>query len=227
MSPGSTGAQPAHPPTRHAGRLGVRHWPVVAAAGSLLVRRGAEAHLRRPPPPHRRRRGRRPHFALQGCAYVLNGQVPAGEPPGVQPRLRSFAGPDRRPGRSPTSRPTAAPAWSMASPSQWRQALCGPGLRSRPVATIPVDRSMLVADPVLWTTGSGAHWLAIFVACGGQDLYWSASTRSAARTDAATGGDRSIAMLEAAAPYTADRARPRPSRSRSRPSARSSGTIRR
>ena len=33
-------------------------------------------------------------------------------------------------------------------------------------------RSVLLFDPVIWTTSSGQHWLISFLACGGASPYW-------------------------------------------------------
>ena len=71
------------------------------------------------------------------------------------------------------------------------------------MATIPSGQSILAADPLLWTTGSGRHWIATFVACGGKHLYW-VSVDQIDKADPTSGGAaaRTITMLEGAAPYT-------------------------
>ena len=147
---------------------------------------------------------RPPAIPLQGCTYVLNGAVPAGEPAGIQPGFRPFT-PDQA-AQSAIAHITAHGGTGLVDgftlPSGVKL-YAGPDSGSEPVATIPVDRSMLAGDPVLWTTGSGAHWIATFVACGGQHLYW-VSVDQIGKVDAATGAATAstITMLEAAAPYT-------------------------
>ena len=71
------------------------------------------------------------------------------------------------------------------------------------MATIPSGKSILAADPLLWTTGSGRHWIATFVACGGAHLYW-ISVDQIGKADPPTGTavTQSITMLKSAAPYT-------------------------
>jgi len=79
----------------------------------------------------------------------------------------------------------------------------GPDSSSSPVTTLAQGRSILVSDPVLWTTSSGAYWLAFFVACGGDNLYW-VSAHQVSQVDPATGAQlaRTIPQLLAAKPYT-------------------------
>ena len=48
----------------------------------------------------------------------------------------------------------------------------GPDSSVPPAITLPSTASVLIAEPVLWTTNSGQHWLATFLACGGPNLYW-------------------------------------------------------
>ena len=55
------------------------------------------------------------------------------------------------------------------------------------MGTIPLGRSMQIADPVLWTTSSGQHWLASFLACGGPHLYW-IDVAQTAKADPQLGG---------------------------------------
>ena len=147
---------------------------------------------------------RPPDVPLQGCTYVLNGAVPEGEPQGIQPDFRPFV-PDQA-ARSAVAHIAAHGGtglfYGFTLPSGVKL-YAGPDAGRRPVATIPPNRSILAADPVLWTTGSGARWIATFVACGGQHLYW-VSVDQIGKADPATGtaAARTIAMLETAAPYT-------------------------
>jgi len=147
---------------------------------------------------------RPPDLPLQGCSYVLNGMVPQGEPAGIQPDFPPFA-PDQA-AQSAVSHIAAhggtGLVYGFTLPAGVKL-FAGPDTGRQPVATIPLSHSILAADPVLWTTPSGEHWLAFFVACGGEHLYW-VSVDQIGKADATTGAQavRDIAMLEVAAPYT-------------------------
>lgn len=147
---------------------------------------------------------RPPAAPLQGCNYVLNGVVPPGEPLGVQPGFSPFA-PDHA-AQSAISHIAAYGGTGLVygfTLSPGVKLFAGPDTGRQSVATIPLSHSILAADPVLWTTGSGAHWLAFFVACAGEHLYW-VSVDQIGKADPAAGTEavRAIAMLEVAAPYT-------------------------
>ena len=144
-----------------------------------------------------------PDLALQGCNYVINGSVPSSASGGIQPPF-TLAGPDQageaalrtikvHGGTGLVNGYTLPPGVKLYA---------GPDPGSTPVATIPEARSLFVADPVLWTSGSGAQWLASFVACGGQGLYW-IDVAQIGKVDKTAGSavTRSIATLRAAAPY--------------------------
>lgn len=143
-----------------------------------------------------------PDLPLQGCDYVINGSVPAGASGGIQPPF-SLDGSDPA-GAAALRSIRAHGGTGLVSgytiPSGVRL-YAGPDA-STPVATIPGARSLFVADPVLWTTASGAQWLASFVACGGQGLYW-IDVAQIGRVDKQAGQSvtKSIATLKAAAPY--------------------------
>lgn len=113
-----------------------------------------------------------PPVPVQGCAYVLNGQVPTGEYTGTQPSWPAWS-------------PDAAAVAALAS----IKARGGTGLvygfsfptgthlyagpdTGRIVATVPQGSSVATSEPVLWATHGGARWLAFFIACGGPNLYW-------------------------------------------------------
>jgi len=143
-----------------------------------------------------------PDLPLQGCDYVINGSVPAGASGGIQPPF-SLEGPDPA-GAAALRSIRAHGGTGLVSgytiPSGVKL-YAGPDTSS-PVATIPGARSLFLADPVLWTTASGAQWLASFVACGGQGLYW-IDVAQIGKVDQAAGQTvtNSIATLKAAAPY--------------------------
>lgn len=114
-----------------------------------------------------------PDVALQGCTYVLDGTVPAGEPQGVQPNFSSF---------SPDTPATAAlntikenGGYALANgftlPGNTRL-YAGPDTSQPAVGTIPSSYAILVAEPVVWTAKNGDTWVAFFISCGGQNLYW-------------------------------------------------------
>jgi hypothetical protein len=130
---------------------------------------------------------RPPAVALQGCNYVVDGIVPAGMSQGVQPPFPSF-GPNRAAlsalahirqhgGTGLIDGFTIPPGTALYA---------GPDPTVAPVATVPGARSLLIAEPVLWTSSSGAHWLATFLACGGPNLYW-IDVHQISRADSAAG----------------------------------------
>ena len=144
-----------------------------------------------------------PDLALQGCNYVINGSVPAGEPSGIQPPF-TLSGPNAA-GQAALAHIAAHGGTGLVNgyllPSGTKL-YAGPDQGSAPVATISAARSLFVADPVLWTTGSGAQWLASFVACGGSGLYWiDVAQVTAVNKSVGLGITKSIATLKAAAPY--------------------------
>ena len=114
-----------------------------------------------------------PDLTLQGCNYEIDGTVPAGMSQGIQPPFPSFV-PDQAAldaldhiavhGGSGLVTGFTIPAGT--------ELYAGPDATQSPVATISSGRSILVAEPVLWTGAGGRLWLATFVACGGPHLYW-------------------------------------------------------
>jgi len=145
-----------------------------------------------------------PDVTVQGCTYAPNGSIPPGATTGIDPRFAPF---------SPDQAATAALGHIKAhggtglvygySLPTGTQLFAGPDATASPVATVTAGRSMSVSDPVLWTTASGARWLAFFIACGGTSPYWS-SVSQVTKTDAAAGAQlrQSITVLLAAPPYT-------------------------
>ena len=114
-----------------------------------------------------------PSVQLQGCTYSSGGTVPPDQPAGVQPHYASFA-PD-----------AAATAALEGIKRHGGSALlgsfnltggvplyAGPDTGGQKVGTIPDNYAMTVAQPVVWTDPSGDHWFAFFLACGGDNLYW-------------------------------------------------------
>ena len=144
-----------------------------------------------------------PDLPLQGCNYVINGSVPASASSGIQPPF-TLAGPDQA-GQAALQAIRAHGGTGLVTGFTLPAGVklyAGPDASSSPVATIPGARSLFVADPVLWTTASGAHWLASFVACGGQGLYWiDVAQIGTVDKEAGSSVTRSIATLQAAAPY--------------------------
>jgi hypothetical protein len=114
-----------------------------------------------------------PDFTLQGCTYVLDSTIPPGEPQGVRPHFPSFA-----PDQSATAALEAIKAHGGTAMVDSVTLPAGTTLRSGPdtgesaVGTIPSDHSILAAEPVVWTDHTGAVWLAFFLSCGGEHLYW-------------------------------------------------------
>jgi hypothetical protein len=114
-----------------------------------------------------------PGFVLQGCTYVLNGTVPAGEPEGVQPHFSTF---------SPDSAATSALETMKEHGGSalvngflipgGTHLYAGPDTSQPSVGTVPSNYAILAAEPVIWKDSSGGTWAAFFVSCGGQNLYW-------------------------------------------------------
>lgn len=144
-----------------------------------------------------------PHLAMQGCDYVINGQVPAGAAGGIQPPF-TLAGPDPA-GRAAIAHIAVHGGTGLVNGFTLPPGVAlyaGPDAASTPVATIPGARSLFIADPVLWTTSGGADWLATFIACGGPGLYWiDVAQIGRANHNAGLTVTTSIATLRAAAPY--------------------------
>jgi hypothetical protein len=144
-----------------------------------------------------------PDLPLRGCDYVINGNVPAGATGGTQPPF-TLSGSDRT-GATALAHIGSHGGTALVSgytlPSGV-ELYAGPDAGATPVAIIPGARSVFIADPLLWTTSSGAHWLASFIACGGRGLYW-IDLAQIGKVNAEMGRQvaPSIATLEAAAPY--------------------------
>jgi hypothetical protein len=116
---------------------------------------------------------RAPDFVLQGCTYVLDGTVPAGEPEGVQPQFASFT-PDAAATsalQSIKSHGGSALVNGFMIPGGTRL-YAGPDTSQPSVGTIPSNYAILAAEPVIWKAGNGKVWAAFFVSCGGHNLYW-------------------------------------------------------
>jgi hypothetical protein len=71
------------------------------------------------------------------------------------------------------------------------------------VGTVPAGKSILAAEPVVWTDHGGAVWLAFFLSCGGENLYW-VSVPELTHHNAAAGDQvaAEIEALRAAPSYT-------------------------
>jgi hypothetical protein len=114
-----------------------------------------------------------PDFTLQGCTYVLDSTVPAAEPQGVKPPFPSFS-----PDQSATDATDEIKAHGGTAMVDSVTLPAGTTLRSGPdtgqsaVGTVPAGHSILAAEPVVWTDHTGAAWLAFFLSCGGEHLYW-------------------------------------------------------
>ena len=114
-----------------------------------------------------------PAFVLQGCTYVLDGTVPAGEPVGVQPHFSSFS-PDaaaRSALESIKEHGGSAVVNGVTIPDG-THLYAGPDTSQPSVGTVPANYAILAAEPVVWHDQKGDTWLAFFVSCGGKNLYW-------------------------------------------------------
>jgi hypothetical protein len=145
-----------------------------------------------------------PGFTLQGCTYVFDSTIPAGEPQGIKPGFAPFA-PDaaaktaleqiRDHGGTAMVDSVAVPAGTKL--------YAGPSTGEPPAGTVPTGDSIQASEPVVWTDRTGDDWLAFFLSCGGDSLYW-ASVKGVTGQDASAGGQiaTQIQQLRHAAPYT-------------------------
>lgn len=145
----------------------------VLAVAAVTAACGGSTSSADPPTPANQVVVTAPDFQLQGCTYVLENTIPAGEPQGVQPNFKSF-----EPDKSATAAMKqvrehggTALANGFNIPGGTKL-YAGPDTSNPPVGTIPSNYDVLVAEPVVWTDGSGDTWLAFFVSCGGPNLYW-------------------------------------------------------
>lgn len=146
-----------------------------------------------------------PAVPAQNCSYVLNGTVPPGEPLGVQTGFPSFT-PNQAAGAAigtVDAHGGTGLVTGITLPAGVKL-FAGPDTGQPSVTSVPAGRSLLAEDPLLWTTGSGAHWLAFFVACGGQHLFW-VDVHQIGQVNPSAGAQAkaTITTLQAApAPYT-------------------------
>ncbi len=145
-----------------------------------------------------------PDVAVEDCTYAPGGTVPAGEPHGENPGFASFT--PTRSAQQAVEDIAAHGGTGMVDGFEFPAGVAmygGPDTTGSPVATVPNGRTVLAIDPVLWTTGTGAHWLAFFIACGGDNLYWvGVDQTKATNADEGAALARQIASAQAAAPYT-------------------------
>ena len=143
-----------------------------------------------------------PNLPLQGCNYVINGIVPPGMSTGIQPPFPKFAADQAAISALQNIQKHGGKALvdGFVIPSGTKL-YAGPDSSAAPVATIPSPGSILVAEPVLWTTTSGQQWLATFLACGGPNLYWiDVAQIKKANANSGTMIANSIATARAAVP---------------------------
>ena len=114
-----------------------------------------------------------PNLTLAGCNYEIDGTVPPGMNSGIQPTYPAFTpnqAADEALGQIKAHGGTALVDGFTIPPGV--KLYAGPDSTTAPVATVEQTTSLILAEPVLWTTASGQQWLATFLACGGQHLYW-------------------------------------------------------
>ncbi len=145
-----------------------------------------------------------PAFTLQGCTYVLDGKVPTGEPTGLKPHFPSFS-PDpsaRAALRIIKGHGGTAMVDGVTLPAG-TTLHAGPDTSGTKVGTIPSGQSILAAEPVVWTDSSGHTWLAFFLSCGGDNLYW-VSLSELAKQNPSIGESLAslVSELAKAPPYT-------------------------
>jgi hypothetical protein len=114
-----------------------------------------------------------PDSPTQGCSYTVDGSVPSYLPTGVAPTFPTVA-PD----------PTAVAALHHIARAGGTAAVdgfilpprtvlrSGPSTAAREIGTIPAGHQVFSFDPLVWTDATGTPWLAFFLACSGDQLYW-------------------------------------------------------
>ena len=145
-----------------------------------------------------------PTFELQGCTYEVGSTIPAGEPTGLNPGFASFE-PDASADRALEqikSHGGTAMVDGVTVPAG-TALYSGPDASLSSVGTVAAGDSILVAEPVVYTDQSGGTWLAFFLACGGQNLYWTSIDQAKRHHHAfAAQVAAQIAQLRHVAPYT-------------------------
>jgi hypothetical protein len=145
-----------------------------------------------------------PDFTLQGCTYVLDSTIPAGEPQGIKPGFAPFAPDSAATTALEQIRDHGGTAMvdSVAVPTGTKL-YAGPSTGEPPAGTVPSGDSIQASEPVVWTDRTGDDWLAFFLSCGGDSLYW-ASVKGITGQDASAGGQiaTQIQQLRHAATYT-------------------------
>jgi hypothetical protein len=147
---------------------------------------------------------RPPDFTLQGCTYVLDSTIPASEPQGLKPGFPPFSadGSATTALRHIKDHGGTAMVDSVTLPSGTRL-YAGPDLGGASVGAIPAQDSILAAEPVVWTGAHGDTWLAFYLSCGGDALYW-VSVKGLEGQNPSAGGAvaAQIAQLRQASLYT-------------------------
>ncbi len=145
-----------------------------------------------------------PKLDLQGCEYLVNNAIPAGEPKGSKAPFGAFT-PDpsavaalqhiKAHGGTAMVDGFMAPAGTVL--------YSGPATSAARAGVVQPGNSVLIADPILWTDSSGGDWLAFFLICGGNNLYW-LSVDQVTKQNPSFGHEVStaIAQLRTAAPFT-------------------------
>lgn len=114
-----------------------------------------------------------PDFTLQGCTYVFDGTVPPEEPQGVKPDYPSFEpDPSARSALESIDRHGGNALLNGFSLFGGADLYAGPDASGTRVGTVPQNYAILVAEPVLWTDSAGDTWIAFYISCGGENLYW-------------------------------------------------------
>lgn len=144
-----------------------------------------------------------PDFTLEGCTYVFDSTIPAGEPQGLKPPFPPFEADQSATEALQDIRSHGGKAMvdSVNLPGD-TDLYAGPDTTTK-VGVIPSADTILVAEPVVWTDAKGGTWLAFFLSCGGHSLYWvSVDGVEHQNRAVGTGIAQQIAELEKAAPYT-------------------------
>jgi hypothetical protein len=145
-----------------------------------------------------------PDFTLQGCTYVLDNKVPTDEPQGLKPDFPPFSADGSATAALQGIKHHGGTAMvdSVTLPAG-TDLYAGPDTSGTAVGVIPAKDSVLVAEPVVWTDAHAGTWLAFYLSCGGDALYWVSIDRLEHQNPSdGSGVAAQIAQLKKAAPYS-------------------------
>jgi hypothetical protein len=144
-----------------------------------------------------------PKQATGVCTFILNGKIPSDEPQGLKPPFGTFdPDPSAIAALQSIKHHGGTGVVDSLTFQEKTKLYAGPDAAAKSVGTIPDSESIVVAEPVVWTDRSGGMWLAFFLACGGDNLYW-VSVKQMIQQNPVAGQSLAafLAQLKAARPY--------------------------